>query len=380
MLFISLIASLLCFSACHAALKKNRHQVGGAATWCMVVAFFGPMLLGTFSFPTLVYAGILLALLLAWANPTRSIRSFRWASLLALMLVYCFFSYQAYRELAGYQEKFAVVDVQKQLPSQGGQQQEEKPTLTASAREHLLAIEEKWHENDESFPEARMRLAVHELHRNAFLSFTMSSSFGVSRMPTTYWYLSLFDRQQPSPREQSYPLDMSTLSVGQVENLRDPSFRSFEHWLLRGILHFVPRHSLGYELEKQQFAGFQSHGQRDYTQRPGKDEPYPYEHERLSVNRLDLVSLLLHEKPIVYVSDKLPNMAEVKGLPTRPLNSFELVGLAKLQAGETIFVKEYQGRTLVLGALRNAKQCQACHEGPRGKLLGAFSYDLERTR
>ncbi len=95
-----------------------------------------------------------------------------------------------------------------------------------------------------------------------------------------------------------------------------------------------------------------------------------------TLRRLDLISLLLHESPVAYVTESLPSMEKVKELPTRPLDAFEAVGLLKLRAGEDLYAREHLGHTRLVGALRNAKQCMACHDGAYGDLLGAFSYDL----
>jgi len=81
---------------------------------------------------------------------------------------------------------------------------------------------------------------------------------------------------------------------------------------------------------------------------------------------------LLKKEPAVYVSDRLPAMEELKGVPTRPLDAFETEGLAGLRKGGNLYVKG--DRTL--GAIRSTKQCLDCHGGNRGDLLGAFSYIL----
>ena len=89
---------------------------------------------------------------------------------------------------------------------------------------------------------------------------------------------------------------------------------------------------------------------------------------------LDLVGLILDEEPRVYVSDQLPSMAEVRDVPTRPLDKFESVGLKTLQHGEDLWIARDGESVRMLGAIRSVTQCIACHEGERGDLLGAFTY------
>ena len=105
--------------------------------------------------------------------------------------------------------------------------------------------------------------------------------------------------------------------------------------------------------------GFQSHG---FTNLPAP-----------TIDRVELVSLLMHDEPAVYVSDHLPEMARLQGVPTRPLDEFEVSGLANLRQGENLYESSAHP-TRLMGSLRNAKQCVECHGGCRGDLLGAFSY------
>jgi hypothetical protein len=60
----------------------------------------------------------------------------------------------------------------------------------------------------------------------------------------------------------------------------------------------------------------------------------------------------------------------------RELNDFESAALAKLISQEDVVVDQTPERIQMVGALRAGKTCLECHEGQRGKLLGAFSYEL----
>ena len=98
------------------------------------------------------------------------------------------------------------------------------------------------------------------------------------------------------------------------------------------------------------------------------------------VNRLQLVSLLMHDQPCVYDVDELPNMNNLnsKAANTRPLNDFETAGLKALKSGKKLLVRATKNRIVMTGAIRASKSCLACHTGKKNDLLGAFSYEFLR--
>ena len=90
--------------------------------------------------------------------------------------------------------------------------------------------------------------------------------------------------------------------------------------------------------------------------------------------------MLLHDTPVVYVSDELPNMKDVASHPTRPLDSFETRAVLELKDGAELSMEPNGKELRMLGAIRNLTQCIVCHEGSRGDLLGAFTYNLKPIR
>ena len=84
--------------------------------------------------------------------------------------------------------------------------------------------------------------------------------------------------------------------------------------------------------------------------------------------------------PVAYVSENLPRMDELQNAPTRPLDEFERQSLRRLRTDEDVVVDDAPSRIRMLGSLRAAKDCLACHSGPRGALLGALSYELLPTQ
>jgi hypothetical protein len=124
----------------------------------------------------------------------------------------------------------------------------------------------------------------------------------------------------------------------------------------------------GYVKDREHVAGFRPH---QFGRKP--DAP-----KRWQVERLELVGLLKYDEPVVYLSDYLPKMDELRDAPTRPLDAFEQEALTALRGGEDLMVRDGSDRMRMLGSLRAAKQCLRCHQVERGDLLGAFSYRLAR--
>ena len=77
----------------------------------------------------------------------------------------------------------------------------------------------------------------------------------------------------------------------------------------------------GYIKDRRHVAGFETHR---FSQVPAPAGAW-------KVRTLELVSLLLHDEPAVYVSDHLPRMEHRSGIPTRPLDRFERFGLGALR-------------------------------------------------
>lgn len=95
------------------------------------------------------------------------------------------------------------------------------------------------------------------------------------------------------------------------------------------------------------------------------------------IKSLDLVGLVMHEEPVVYISETVPKMKDLKNTPTRDLDLFEAEGLQELQAGKSLFVRSKGDTIRVLGPITAQNACLKCHAGAQeGDLLGAFSYTL----
>jgi len=166
---------------------------------------------------------------------------------------------------------------------------------------------------------------------------------------------------QPAPPQPSGP----TYAVSGGTSTRTADLGALGDLHASGVLDFVHPAGFGYVKDRQHVAGFRSHR---FSQVPWTRE--------WEVTRLELVSLLRHSEPAVYMSERLPQMDALAGVPLRPLDEPEAEGLTALREGQELWVKGDR----MLGAVRSVKQCVACHGGERGRLLGAFSYTIRPAR
>ena len=143
-----------------------------------------------------------------------------------------------------------------------------------------------------------------------------------------------------------------------------------------GELDFLHPATIGFVRSNKNAAGFLSHA---FHFPVGK--PTGGEFESLSLENLQLISLLRFEEPRAYVLDHLPRMDHLSSedIPTRELTEFELNGLEQLQADDDIVVSETENGLQMLGSLRAGNTCIDCHSVKRGDLLGAFSYQFEKS-
>lgn len=118
--------------------------------------------------------------------------------------------------------------------------------------------------------------------------------------------------------------------------------------------------------------GFEPHGPTDLKKTIGSSSE---DAATWQLTRLELVSLLRHNEPRVYVAETIPLMNELENVPHRALNEFEAPALPQLETERDTVIKETPD-----GAVRAASDCLQCHNGPRGRLLGAFSYEFREIK
>ena len=208
--------------------------------------------------------------------------------------------------------------------------------------------------------------ALKDVHDEAVKKFSNAQGQGVRRIPS-------FSKEMIDSLKRSDEVPLQPEIVGTTVAEPAATAERIEDALKMlhraGIGDFASPQDFGYVTDDgKQAAGFIPHR---FTKTPPADP-------RLRLQRIDLVGLLLHPKPVVYVSDKLPRMEELTAATTRWPDDFEAKAIESLRIGETLVVREAETGLRMVGAIRAAKQCTACHEGQRGELLGAFSYQFER--
>lgn len=273
------------------------------------------------------------------------------------------------------------------------QQSGAAPLLTEAAAQSLDAQENSI-EMQRRF-DLRTR-ALRELHSDRVAQFISQQGFGESRMvrptpshlqlpeapPVQFATVSSDAYEQEGVRSLTIPA--TTAERGDAPE-RLPSLAMLRDFHGTNRWNFLTVTAWGIVQDKMQAAGFEGHAFRHLPKlvepRASNNDPRPPEPDPKHpwhVTRLELVSLLLHDKPQVYVSDRLPKMTEVARAKVRDLSDFEQQGLKTLQNGDELAADARLNRIRMLGAVRASKQCLECHDAQRGDLLGAFSYELRR--
>jgi hypothetical protein len=208
--------------------------------------------------------------------------------------------------------------------------------------------------------------ALETLHDETLTAFNKAAGFGSIRMRVIHPLAEHFlpDAVQPILQKLDHFAELVSTGLNSSDlKPDDVAFMNYE-----SLANFSNPSGFGYVRSRTEVAGFQPH----------RFSKYPYAPKTWEVKRIDLVSLLLHDEPVVYVSNDLPRMADVGKLATRPLDTFEKDGLASIRKGDELYIRGDQDKVRVIGAMRNFDQCIKCHGGKGGELLGAFSYVLVR--
>ena len=263
------------------------------------------------------------------------------------------------------------------------------PALSPAAEERLKERDER-ESLSRKTPIVWMNLrrqSLEQLHSDEVNQFVAREGFGVSRMPSPGpSFLPLPEPPQlalPSAEidpPQLEPLVLVPASEAEaataVVNVPTSDDLTTLHGASEGS--FVSSQRLGYVKDREHVAGFASHAFERLPRLVDSENWLHEPTEHWAVRRLELVSLLKHKSPRVYISEELPRLEELEEAATRDLGDFETEGLAKLRAGEDVVTRASVNRIEMLGSLRAAKSCLECHSVERGELLGAFSYTLVR--
>jgi hypothetical protein len=306
-----------------------------------------------------VQALVLVLLGIAWTNFQWRPVTFLAGSLLVMIVSYAVVGWVAWRDVARLKNQYPMVSLEQRLPPLPP-----GPVhLTPASAERLDALEaEDYPLREPNYRTDRLR----ELHEETLNVFINRPGFGVTRgsgyREGAYRLGIREDRPvaQPGPR---------TLLPWSTDFARDttkpiPPDADTEKMHRAGVVDFVHPNGFGYVRDKAHVAGFQEHQFLHVPEASG----------RWKLRTLDLVGLLMHPRPVAYVSENLPRMDELREAPVRALDEFEEAGLKKLRGGDDFFIRQAADGRRMLGSIRSVKQCLRCHDGPRGSLLGAFSY------
>jgi hypothetical protein len=363
MLIISLILSALLLLIANLLARRSQHA--GMPIVCSCAAFaIGPLFLACF-LPTVAMQGLLLGVgTMVWRATRRGPADFLKLSIGATLVAYGLSGimvFQSERTYASLRARYPYESMEVRLPSPRALPV--RTDLLPVADQRLSRLEGEISDHADGFREHQLRT----LHEHSVLLFIESPGFGVTRMlhPSEYG-LTVNLRREPVPLQ---PGSRSTAmwSPSEMGRLPVEDETSLGRMVEDSILDFANPRGFGYFKDRRHVAGFETH----------RFSQVPTPADRWKVRALELVSLLLHDGPEVYVSSHLPRMDQLGDLPTRPPDRFENFALEALRQGEdTVTTRDGQGLRM-LGAIRNARQCIACHGGERGELLGAFSYTLQ---
>ena len=318
-----------------------------------------------------VQALVLLALVLLAKSCGWQTKRFAWLSGAATLAVYGGFGFFAYQDVDRLRQRFPYQSLEARLPLP-------KPhasgPLAAGAAERLAAVEELLENKAVSYPQSQRRRQLEQLHEHTLQVFATRPGFGVGRMQQ----MSVRSLGRSLREDVSLPQPGTRVAFtwssgdfeGNTPELAKEDFDSSWRMHLDGLVDFVRPDGFGYVKDRRHVAGFQSHG---FSKAPVPEPLW-------ALQTVDLVGLLQHDEPAVYVTDHLPRMEELRDAPWRHADDFEVTALQALRRGADLFVRDGREGRRMLGALRNAAQCSACHGGDRGDLLGAFSYTLTRAR
>lgn len=270
------------------------------------------------------------------------------------------------RRLEAMREEYPIESLEKQLAYE--------PTPAATAPTLAAAVSEQLETDESGYQGAWDRIhMLRQLHSRSYEHFVRAQGFGFGRMLTprekTLQMPPIENLAFQSPATDEYRGYSAKYYFRNKESKASPLMSVYE----TSRLDFVDSDTLGHIFEpRTRIAGFQPHAASIPPTNNLKDD------DQITLNRLELVSLLKYPEPRVYVLDHLPRMDQLsaKDAPTRSLDEFEAASLATLRTAEDLVIDQSQTPVRMLGSLRASNRCLDCHHVQRGELLGAFSYAL----
>ncbi len=362
MLYISLIMSAALLIIVNWIVRRSASlgvAVGLTGAAFVFIPFLTMCILPAVAIQSLL---VLIAVLL-WRDSGRAPSNFVKLSCSATLLAYGLAGVLVFRSEREYQRLrrlYPYESMEARVP--GPKDGVGASALNPAAEARLSAIEARITEDPNRLRDGQLK----RLHEDAVGLFVNSPGFGIARMiQPAEWNLRINLRRDPVPLQPA-PRSVGVWSPGDSKWPTDVDEDQLGSLLEDSVFDFANSRGFGYIRDHRHVAGFETH----------RFSEVPRPKTRWEVQTIELVSLLLHVPPEVYVSDHLPQMDAMHATPTRLLDGFERSGLETLRRGEDLFISESGDGLRMLGAIRNAGKCIACHGGRRGDLLGAFSYGL----
>lgn len=216
------------------------------------------------------------------------------------------------------------------------------------------------------------------LHRSQVDQFVNNPGFGVVRMVHPVrdkdFYL---PHREPIPQPVRHVTSQERMAIEHPVTI--PVF--FENLTHRKtVVEFAFPFGWGWERSPNEHLGFQPHqlGKRSRFESDMLGTWSLELDDGWRIATLELIGLLAHPKPTVYMTANLPRVDEAKTAPTRDPDEFETAGLKAIAKGQELYFGKSHTEPLLrmVGGLRAAKSCVNCHGCREGELLGAFSYTL----
>jgi hypothetical protein len=363
MLVIALFVSVLILLVANLVVHRVKDRPTVPLLMWTGALSLGPCLLTVIMPAVLLQGALVVAAGLVWQRMRRGPWLFLPLSVGVTVVVYGLIAFVESRAAHELRVRFPYESMQTRLPMPRPiSHTVASPQAQVSSVQSLDDIERLV--QDQSHTWRRHELAV--LHENTLALFMSNPGFGVSRMgwPSESNLTRGLRPGNPIAQPASHP--RPEWSPGLLATTNGLNQDELDYLHLQSVIDFVNAPGFGFVKDRQHVAGFQSH---QFSQVPDPAKSW-------TVDRLELVGLVLHDQPVAYVSPSLPKMDDLREAPTRDLDGFEAVGLEALLRGDQLFVSLVPPALRMLGAVRNVKQCIDCHGGERGDLLGAFSYTL----
>lgn len=365
MFYVSLLPALIIAVGAYRAARPYPEPIRWVGfIVCGAVAVIAPVFIVFIISPVVAYAFAALAVALGvWWLVRQRLRTFFPLLLIAVAIPYGLLARDALKEHAArkpFLDKYPLGSLAERVPEPRADHRH--APLTADA---LLALNRIEAQADcEASPGQLRKYILQELHERSVHVFVNNPGFGVGRTirtpPITERGLNHGIERDPTPAQPGSPVQWG----GEPFT---PLVERTELVTLHtdGVLDFVNPRGWGYVQSRDRVAGFLPHR---FSKVPAA--------RTFAVQRVELVGLLKHTEPVVYLSDRLPAMADLRDVPTRPLDAFETAALDRVRQGDDGFAASRGEVVRFVGGIRSAKQCVQCHGGERGDLLGAFAYTL----